>query len=122
VKLVAKQKCERKQPLRFKESAMQTARVLLAALSVAAAVAAGCQKTQHGGHPQGAGGHVTTEHGGTVPDPVVAALERQSPGAKITKFHSHTRANGSKTWHLHYATPDGKEEEAKFEATGEPIE
>ncbi len=102
---------------------MRTATVLLLALS-SAAVIAGCQKTQqHAGHPHGPGGQVTTEHGGTVPDAVAAALERQSPGAKITKFHSHTRANGSKTWHLYYTTPDGKEEqEAKFEANGEPIE
>ena len=100
---------------------MRTATVLLVALS-SAAVIAGCQKTQPRGHPHGAGGHVTTDHGGTVPDAVAAALERQSPGAKVTKFHSHTRANRSKTWHLYYSTPDGKEEEAKFEATGEPIE
>ena len=100
---------------------MRTATVLLLALS-SSAVIGGCQKTQHAGHPHGAGG-MTTEHGGTVPEPVAAALQRQSPGAKITKFHSHTRANGSKTWHLYYTTPDGKEEqEAKFEANGEPIE
>jgi hypothetical protein len=99
---------------------MRTAAVLLVTLS-SAAVIAGCQKTQHAAHPHGAGGH-TTEHGGTVPEPVAAALERQSPGARISKFHSHTRTNGSKIWHLYYATPDGKEEEAKFEATGEPIE
>jgi hypothetical protein len=101
---------------------MRTATVLLVALS-STAVIAGCQKPQHAGHPHGAGGHMTTEHGGTVPEPVAAALERQSPGAKITKFHSHTRANGTKTWHLYYTTPDGKEEqEAKFEANGDPIE
>jgi hypothetical protein len=100
---------------------MRYATAFLASLGLAALVGGGCQKTGQPRH-DGTGGHVTTEHGGTVPEPVAAALERQSPGAKITKFHSHTRANGSKIWHLYYATPDGKEEEAKFEATGEPIE
>jgi hypothetical protein len=98
---------------------MRTVTVLLVALSLVAAVG-GCQKTQPASH--GTGGHTEGEHGGTVPEPVAAALERQFPGAKITKFHSHTRADGSKAWHLCYQTPDGKEQEAKFESTGEPLE
>lgn len=86
-----------------------------------------CQKTSPPDHEHGAvtstapdAGHAAPDQGRTVPPAVAAALERRSPGARITKFHTHAHAGEPERWHLHYVTADGKEEEASFDSTGQP--
>ena len=87
-----------------------------------AMLASACQKTSPSDHAHDHGqvSSAPSDQGRTVPPAVAAALERRSPGARITKFHTHAHAGEPERWHLHYVTADGKEEEASFDSTGQP--
>lgn len=101
---------------------MTKATFLVAAMGLTVPLGGGCQDKHPPGHEHAAGGDARAEPARTVPPEVAAALQRQSPGATITKFHTHPNADGTLRWHLHYTTPAGKEDEASFEASGKLIE
>jgi hypothetical protein len=105
---------------------MRIVTVFVVVLSVTVFTGA-CQKTSPPDHEHGpvsttapGADHTAPDQSRTVPPAVAAALERQSPGARITKFHTHTHPGEPERWHLHYVTADGKEEEASFDSTGQP--
>lgn len=103
---------------------MLNVKVLFVSLGLTV-LTAGCQKTNppehHHDHGTGDEASAAGDHQ-KVPPAVSAALEQRSPGAKITKVHSHARPDGTERWHLNYITPDGKEDEASFEANGKFVE